>query len=167
MIAKKNTARVGALPLRRRLTTYGISIGVWVTGAVWLIYHYFIRAVDSFGFENPDPNQRWWLIAHAVFSFAAVWMFGVLWPNHVKKSWKQKIRRGSGGTLFGVTLWLTLTGIALYYIGSDAWRSWTSILHWAVGLAALGVFVYHLVTRNSRTPQAAGITETSNPHAEH
>ena len=45
--------------------------------------------------------------------------------------------------LFGVLAWLGLTGCALYYIGSDAWRSWVSILHWAVGLGALVVFLLH------------------------
>lgn len=151
MTTKKGISRVGALPFRRRMTTYGIAIGVWVTGAVWLIYHYFIRTVDQFGFENPDPNQRWWLIGHAIFSLAAVWMFGVLWPNHVKKSWKQKTRRLSGGSLFGVTLWLSLTGLALYYIGDDDWRSWTSLLHWIPGLIALGIFAIHLLTRVSQS----------------
>ena len=45
--------------------------------------------------------------------------------------------------MFGVTAWLALTGVALYYIGSDAWRDWVSILHWAVGLAALVAFLLH------------------------
>jgi hypothetical protein len=147
VIVKKTSARVGALPTRRRITLYIVSAGVWLTGAVWLLYHYFIRTVDNFGFENPDPNQRWWLIAHAVFSLAAVWLFGVLWPNHVKKSWNQNVRRWSGGSLFGVILWLSVTGLALYYIGSDDWRAWTSFAHWVPGLAALLLFLYHLLTR--------------------
>ena len=146
---RRTIARVGALPTRRRLNIYAIAIGVWVTGVLWLIYHYFVRIIDNFGFENSHPLEQWWLIAHAIFSFAAVWMFGVLWPNHIKKGWKMKARRPTGGGLFGVILWLTLTGLALYYIGSDAWRSWTSILHWTVGLAGIVVFIWHLVTRTS------------------
>jgi hypothetical protein len=147
---KRPPTRVGALPTRRRLNIYGIAIGVWVTGAVWLVYHYFVRTIDNFGFENVHPHQQWWLIAHAVFSFAAVWMFGVLWPNHIKKGWKLNTQRLTGGSLFGVITWLTLTGLALYYIGDDALRSWTSILHWGVGLAGLAVFLIHLRTGPSR-----------------
>lgn len=149
--AKSARGRIGHLPRRRRLTIYVVSIGVWITGAVWLLFHYFVREVDKFGFENAHPAEKWWLIGHAAFALMAVWLFGVLWPGHVKKSWHQKIRRGTGGALFGVTAWLTLTGLALYYIGSDAWRSWTSILHWTVGLAGLGVFAFHLLTRTPRS----------------
>jgi hypothetical protein len=148
--AKVLRGRIGHLPKRRRWTVYITSVGVWLTGAVWLIFHYFIKKVDQFGFENVHPAEKWWLIAHASFAFAAMWLFGVLWPGHVKKSWNAHIRRWSGGTLFGVTLWLSLTGFALYYIGSDAWRSWTSLSHWIAGLAALAAFLWHLITRTPR-----------------
>ena len=76
--------RLGALSRTRRRTLYGISVGVWVTGAVWLVYHYFVRSIDQFGFENAHPHQQWWLVAHAAFGCWALWMFGVLWPGHVK-----------------------------------------------------------------------------------
>jgi hypothetical protein len=132
-----------ALPVRRRRALHWISVGVWVTGGVWLIYKYFIRVTDDFGFESPHPLQHWWLIAHAGFSFAAVWMFGVLWPGHVLRGWRMKTRRPTGGTLFGVIAWLTLSGYALYYVASETLRSWTSILHWVVGLVAIVPFLLH------------------------
>ena len=81
---KRTEPRIGTLPRRRKIMVYTVSIGSLVTGVVWLLYHYFIRTVDQFGFESPDPNQKWWIIAHAVFSFFAVWAFGVLWTNHVQ-----------------------------------------------------------------------------------
>ncbi|MBL8630478.1 MAG: hypothetical protein JNM81_12650 [Rhodospirillaceae bacterium] len=149
MKSKRTEARVGLLPRRRKITIYAVSLGTLLTGAVWLIYHYFIRTVDKFGFESPDPAQKWWIIAHAVFGVCAVWLFGVLWPNHVKKSWRVKVRRLTGGVLFGLVLWLTLTGVALYYIGQDDWRSWTSILHWGAGLAAAVAFIWHLYFQRS------------------
>jgi hypothetical protein len=143
--------RVGHLTKRRRYSVYFISIGVWLTGAVWLIFHYFIRQTDQFGFENSHPGEKWALIGHAAFAFYAMWLFGVLWPAHVKRSWNAVVRRGSGGTLFGVTAWLSLTGLALYYIGSDFWRELTSWGHWLVGLAGLVVFLIHLLTRTPRS----------------
>lgn len=134
----------------RRFTLYGVSSAVWITGALWLLFHYFLKKTDAFGFESSHPGEKWWLISHAFFSFFAIWWFGLLWPNHIKKSWKALIRRGTGGLLFGCTAWLSLTGYALYYIGSDIWRSWISILHWAIGLGALVAFIYHLQTRTPR-----------------
>jgi hypothetical protein len=142
-LAARSRSRVGALPVTRRRGVHALAAGAWITGAVWLIYKYFVREVDAFGFENPHPAQRWWLIAHALVSFGALWMYGVLWPDHVVRSWKAKARRPTGGTLWGVTLWLALTGCLLYYIGNDTARSWMSLAHWVVGLAALGAYLWH------------------------
>ena len=143
-------AGTGVLPPGRRRLLHTLAIGTWVTGGVWVIFDYFIRAVDQFGFEGPHPQQRWWLIAHAVFSFGAVWMFGALWPDHVVRGWKARLRRPTGGTLFGVLAWLTLTGCALYYIGNDTLRTWTSFAHWVPGVAAIVVFIIHFRKKKGR-----------------
>ena len=147
----KSRSRVGVIAARRRTTLYVIALGVWLTGAVWLLYHYFIRSVDQFGFENIHPQQQYWLVAHGIFAVAAAWMFGVLWPGHVLGGWRAKIRRASGGWLFGGVAWLTLTGVALYYIGSTQWREWTSLAHWVIGLGwVVPYFVHVWYTRNSQ-----------------
>jgi len=134
--------RIGHMSRARRFKTVRREPRVWCTGVVWLLFHYFVKTVDRFGFEAPHPAEKWSLISHAFVSFYALWWFGLLWPNHVKSSWKLHIRRGTGGVLFGCTAWLTVTGCALYYIGSDFWRFWTSILHWTIGLAALAHSCY-------------------------
>ena len=152
MNSSRSSARVGALPRRRRLTVYALSIAVWLTGAVWLYFKYFVRVTDEFGFDNEHPQQGWWMIAHAFASFGFIWIFGVLWPVHVKSGWKKKLRRPTGGTLWGITVWLTLSGCALYYIGNDAARSWVSILHWALGLGALVVFLLHFRKEKTAPP---------------
>ena len=146
--AQRTAVRTGVLPPGRRRLLHSVAFGTWLTGAVWLVFHYFVRVIDDFGFDNPHPQQQWWLIAHAVFSFAAVWLFGSLWSDHVVRGWKAGVRKPTGGTLFGVLVWLTISGCALYYLGSDAWRSWTSLAHWIPGLAAIVVFVVHF--RNKR-----------------
>ena len=142
----------GALPVGRRNTLYVVSIGTLATGVIWLVFQYFVRVVDQFGFENPHPQQRWWLIAHAVFSFVAVWMFGALWSDHIVRGWRAKLRRKSGGTMFGLGVWLTLTGCALYYVGSDFWRSLTSFAHWIPGVATLAVFLIHFRKKGRVSP---------------
>ena len=43
--------------------------------------------------------------------------------------------------MVGFALFLAIGGVALYYL--QAWHDWTAILHWAVGLAALAVFLIH------------------------
>lgn len=142
--------RVGVLPRGRKNAIYAISSGVWCTGGLWLIYHYFVRQTDGFGFEGPHPLEKWWLIAHAAFGVWAVWMFGLLWPNHIKLGWTTRTRWISGGTLFLAVAWLTLSGFLLYYLGSDRWRSWTSLGHWILGLAGPVAFFLHLPFRGLR-----------------
>lgn len=40
---------------------------------------------------------------------------------------------------------LAVTGYGLYYIVDDQWRSWTSTLHWIVGLLATALLTLHAV----------------------
>lgn len=127
--------------------TYWISGLCWLTGVVWVIFQYFIRVEDEFGFEGRHWLQKPVLVSHAVVSFAAIWVFGVLWPNHVIKGWTQKARRPTGGTLFALTFWLTATGCALYYVGTDEVRNVVSLSHWVVGALTIAVFLVHLLTR--------------------
>jgi hypothetical protein len=142
-ISQRDPLRVGFMPRNRRLTLYATSLAVWATGSVWLVFHYFVHSVDALGFETPHPAEKWSLIVHAFASFYAMWWFGVLWTGHIKRGWKARMQRGTGGTLFAFWTWLAVTGYALYYVVSDTWRSRISVLHWAVGLAALGAFLLH------------------------
>jgi hypothetical protein len=144
-------ARVGHMARWRRYSLYWASLGVLITGLVWLYVHYFLRSIDSFGFEGPHPMEKWALIAHAVCAFYGLWWFGLLWPNHIYKSWRARIRRLSGGALFACVVWLTLTGLALYYLGTEALRSFTSLLHWIGGLVCAAAFFVHLKTRSPRS----------------
>jgi hypothetical protein len=134
----------------RRYSLYGVSLAICLSGLIWLYVHFFMRTTDSFGFEGPHASEKWSLIFHAVVSFYGVWWFGMLWPNHVTKSWRARIRKGTGGVLFGILAWLILTGCALYYIGDEQWREWTSIAHWTMGIAAAVAFGVHLKTRSPR-----------------
>ncbi len=133
----------GALPTWQRRSIYIVSAAVWLTGAVWLIFKYFVTVTDEFGFQNPHPQQPLWMIAHAAVSLLGLWLFGLLWHHHIARGWEARLRRSTGGTLFGLIAWLALTGCALYYIGNDTARSWTSLAHWTIGLGALGAFLLH------------------------
>jgi len=144
-----NTGERGPLRLtrNRRIGLYAVAIGVWLTGGLWLIYHYFLEREGPFGFES-HPLEKTWLILHAGFSFAAIWLLGMLWAIHIVRGWNMKWRRRSGGTMVGVMLVLVVSGCSLYYIDSQVIDEWTAILHWAVGLAALAVFFIHWLSKS-------------------
>lgn len=128
----------------RRSWIYAVALAVWCTGAVWLWFHYFVKSVDSLGFEVPHPVEKWSLIAHALVSSYAIWWFGTLWNDHIKAGWKAGVQRWSGGTLVGFVSWLAMTGYPLYYIVNDTWRDRVSLLHWTMGLGAVAAFLLHL-----------------------
>jgi len=132
----------------RRYTIYFISIGVFVTGVLWLIYHYFLREMGPFGYRN-NPLELWWLKLHGGFSFASLWVFGLLWSVHILRGWNMRWRRWSGGALVVTMVLLTITGWGLYYFDSREWREWTSIVHWVIGLLALALFFMHWLSKSS------------------
>ncbi len=135
------------LPRTRRYTLYVISIGTFLTGLLWILYHYFMRTEGPFGFKS-HPLEVWWLKAHGAFSFAAMWMFGVLWSVHILRGWNARWRRWSGGTVTGIALVLIITGYLLYYLESRDWREWTSVVHWVLGLIALAFFFIHWLSKS-------------------
>ncbi len=133
------------MPLLRRRLVYLLAFGVWASGGLWLIYHYFMTTPDDFGFEAPHRLEKWWLILHAALAVWSTWMFGNLWINHIKLGWRVKARWISGGCLFLMVAWLIVSGFLLYYVGDPALRGLVSKTHWIPGLTALALFVAHLI----------------------
>ena len=136
-IRKKRT-----LSRSRRWALYIVGIGVWLTGGMWLLFHYFIVKQGEFG-PTVNPLEPWWLNLHGAFAFAAVWIFGLLWGVHIAKLWPSKRKRWSGGILTAVFTLLILSGYLLYYVGDDRIRPLISVLHWGIGLACPAFFAWH------------------------
>jgi hypothetical protein len=126
---------------------YAVGVGVWLSGALWLLFHYFFAQEGDFG-PRIHPMEPLFLKLHGAFSVAAIWMFGLLWGVHVTRAWPFSRRRWSGSVMTGLMLWLTLSGYLLYYIGSyyigsDTARSIVSVLHWLIGLGCPAAFLWH------------------------
>lgn len=140
------TATAARLTTARRWTVYGVGLGLWLTGVLWLVFHYFLQRQSDFG-TQPHPLEFWWRAAHGFFGFASLWTFGLLWGVHVVKGWKIRRHRLSGGVLFAVVFWLIASGYLLYYVGNDQALSTLALLHWAAGLALPLPFVVHRTLR--------------------
>lgn len=139
------TARIrkaGGVGGFHRWALYVVGTGVWLTGGLWLLFHYFLVKQGEFG-STANPLEPWWLKLHGAFAFAAIWMFGWLWGIHIAKLWPQKRRRWSGGALTSVFALLIVSGYLLYYVGDDRIRPVISALHWIIGLACPIFFVWH------------------------
>ncbi len=125
---------------------HAVTLGVWATGSVWLIFHYFLTVQTAFGPAH-HPLEHGSLVAHGACAFAGLWLMGYLWGTHVTRGWRLKRHRKSGGALFGVMVLLIASGYLLYYLSSDEWRAATSIAHWVIGVASPVFFLTHWFIR--------------------
>lgn len=130
------------LSRRTRLLISVVGAGLWATGGLWLIFHYFMRPVGEFG---PEPHvlEPWWLGLHGLFAFLSLTVIGLLCGLHVGKAWASQRRRWSGSILLGGLVLLSVTGCMLLYVGDDGAWGLTTPVHWIAGLALPAVYGLH------------------------
>ncbi|KVH46836.1 hypothetical protein WJ39_16245 [Burkholderia diffusa] len=138
------------LSRRHERSLYGTAGMLTASGGVWLIAHYFFASRGEFG-DMPTPIEPWMLRIHGAAMMGFLIVSGTLLPGHVRRAWEMRRNLGSGLTLATGVVWLILTGYGLYYAGGDEQvRSWISISHWAIGLAAACLLPLHVVLGKSR-----------------
>lgn len=133
---------------KRRFALYGVGLGLWLTGAVWLIFHYFLARKTAFG-PSPHPLEHWFLSLHGLFAFASLAMFGFLWGTHIVGGWQSRRRRVSGSLLFLVLSALVLTGYLIYYPPTEGSLPVIALVHWIAGLFAALPFLLHRFWRGA------------------
>lgn len=127
-----------------------LSMGVlWLSGVLWLLYHYFLAVNGPFG-PAPNPLEQWWLRLHGLSLLVALLAVGSVLPHHAQRAWSLKKNRGHGLALLAVLAWLALTGYALYYFATDDNRRWLPLLHWIPGLALPPLLLMHIVQGRKR-----------------
>lgn len=141
------------LSARHRRLVYVTFAAVWLTGALWLVFHYFLRYQGEFGAE-PHPLEAWWLRLHGAGAFVALWLGGVVWAVHVRHGLSRPKRRRSGIVLIAMFVVLAASGYLLYYVSEDALRDAVRLLHWLVGLSLVVPFLIHSL-RARRVRKAA------------
>ena len=122
---------------------YVVGVLLVLSGALWLVFHYFVRIEGDFG-PTLHPLEPVWLSVHGIAAAAILVGFGSVLPGHVRRAWTASHNRISGGVFFTVMLTLTITGYLLYYVGAEAVRGPMSMLHWIVGLALPLLAVWHI-----------------------
>ena len=141
------------LSFERRAMVYGTAAGLWLSGATWLLFHYFLTREGPFG-PVPHPLEFGLLAAHGAFGFVALFVFGLLWGAHIPAGWRSLRKRRSGILMFGLLAWLVLSSYLLYYLGNDETVSALRIAHWAAGLAGPVPFLIHRFAAGRRGQSA-------------
>jgi len=122
---------------------YGMGTVLILSGAMWLLFHYYVRIPGEFG-PTLHPLEPWLLSIHGISAAGILIGFGSVMPGHVRRAWRAARNRISGSIFFGVMLALTVTGYLLYYVGNETARSFLSIFHWVVGLGLPVLAGWHI-----------------------
>lgn len=143
------------LPIRfgptHRRALYGVFLGLWLSGALWLMFHYFFAAPGEFG-PAPHASEKWWLRLHGLFAFAALVSVGSVIPVHARSAWQKNKNRATGVLIKSWMLWLAGTGYALYYFSSEPNEAWLPLLHWVAGLSLPLLLATHIRRGRMRHP---------------
>ncbi len=122
---------------------YWSGAALFATGALWLVFHYFLRTHGEFG-DTAHPLEVWWLCLHGACAMLVQVVLGSLLPIHVRRGWHQRKNLLAGCVVSGVALLLIASGYALYYYGGEAARPWISAFHWMLGLGVPLLLVWHI-----------------------
>jgi len=114
-----------------RASLYAALAVLLLTGIAWL----FIDAArDPFQPGGGGEAGPLLLAVHGGAAMAFLILLGALLPLHVQSNWARDRNRWAGVIMLAINAVLIATAYALYYSGSDRWRSWASNLHIAAGL---------------------------------
>ena len=122
---------------------YAVFSLLWLSGALWLAFHYFMRVPGEFGI-TPHPAEIWWLRLHGLMVFFVLFALGTVLPVHARRAWQLNKNRSSGLLLKVLFLWLAISGYALYYFTSERNENWLPALHWGVGISVPLMLLTHI-----------------------
>lgn len=133
---------------------------LWLSGGAWLLLHHFGQVQGEFGPEL-NPLEPWLLRLHGLVLIPALVGFGGLLVVHFPKGWKDVPQRHIGLGLTAIIGLLIVSGYLLYYLGDETLRSWTSIVHWTIGLLVPTIFIWHFIHGQSKRRGKRPATKTS------
>lgn len=142
------------LTLSHEAWMYAVAGALFVTGALWLLFHYFVHVEGAFG-PASHPLERWWLRLHGAAAFAMLFLLGTIAVNHAREAWVAQRNRITGSVLATLNALLVATGYLLYYAGAETARETISILHWVIGLGFPPIIVVHVLKGRALRRSAA------------
>ncbi len=143
MINNTNSMR---LSKRERIVYYTVFLILFLSGVIWLVLHYLCNSVGEFGIMS-HPLESKMLCIHGFAAFGFAFIFGNIWAMHVKFGIQKKYKKNfkSGIINAFLVIILMITGLLLYYTGSDMLRPTASTLHWICGILLFIVIVLHIL----------------------
>src|SRR5262249_22864328 len=92
-----------------RQWVYWSGAALFATGALWLVYGFFLREHGEFG-APPYPLEVWWLGLHGAGAMLTLIVAGSLLPIHVRRGWHQRKNLLAGCIMVAIILLLIVSG---------------------------------------------------------
>ncbi len=148
---RPDTIRLG---FWHQTSVYSATALLVVSGAVWLVLHFFMVTQGEFG-DTHHPLETWMLKLHGAAAMAGLIIYGSLLPLHIRRAWavRRNIFLGIGLVVF--MLLLTITGYLLYYAGGEDSRPVISAVHWIFGVVVPALLTWHVISGKRRSRRAS------------
>ena len=159
MTTNKNTVRrpdTIRLGFWHQTTVYGATALLVVSGALWLLLHFFMVNQGEFG-DTHHPLETWMLKLHGAAAMAGLIIYGSLLPIHIRRAWAIRRNIVLGISLVVLMLLLTVTGYLLYYAGGEEARPIISATHWILGVGVPALLAWHVLSGKRRSRRASGV----------
>lgn len=130
------------LSRRHRWSIYAAGLVLFVSGMLWACFQHLEDAGHTSGpWSELKPSV---MTIHGLVAAGFVLLLGTLLPVHVRHSWHARRNRGNGTFFLSTVVTLTLTGYALYYLGSEKGRAWCSNIHFWLGAIIPVLLIWHI-----------------------
>ncbi|MSQ59784.1 MAG: DUF4405 domain-containing protein [Betaproteobacteria bacterium] len=132
------------LSFRHQAWIYSVFGVLFVSGALWVLFHYFVKIEGEFG-PTIHPLEPWWLKIHGAAVMVFLFLLGTLLLSHMETAWCIGRNIPTGVAFVSFNLILVVSGYMLYYFGGETARPIISLVHWVLGMAApviIGVHVW-------------------------
>lgn len=106
---------------------------LFLSGTLWVVYHYFFQIEGQFG-PQVHPLEPWWLKIHGAAVMLFLFILGTLLLSHMDKAWRLSRNLTTGIAFVVFNAVLIVSGYMLYYFGGEQARPIISLVHWIVGL---------------------------------
>jgi cytochrome c biogenesis protein CcdA len=139
-----------------RHTLYGAFAVLFLTGVGWLLASGLKETPESETWQAISANL---LMVHGGTAMLMLTLLGALVPVHVLRAWRAGKNRATGSAMAILNGILIVTAFGLYYVGSEAVRSWMSNIHLIAGCLLPIQLVLHIYLgrlRSATAQKAAG-----------
>jgi hypothetical protein len=127
-----------------RRSLYALVAALTLSGAVWLIAHFFLRQTSEFG-ETLHPWEHPAIQVHGALAMIALFLTGALLQLHMRRAHRAGRNRASGWSMVAAFAALSISGYGLYYLAAEQSRFWWSGTHWLLGLALPLLLLLHIL----------------------